>query len=59
MGWFQWYLWQSEIDYPRQTLQINNTCDLLAGGEGMEQVYLSSRSKNQFLANREMCLDLA
>jgi len=48
----------SELDVSKipnvQTLQINNTCDLIAGGDTMEKVYLSSRSKNQFLDKREL-----
>ncbi|CAL1131715.1 unnamed protein product [Cladocopium goreaui] len=48
----------SELDVSKipnvQTLQINNTCDLIVGGDTMEKVYLSSRSKNQFLDKREL-----
>lgn len=40
-------------------MQINNTCDLVSGGESGEEIFLVSKSKNQFFAGREMLLDLA
>lgn len=36
-------------------LQINNTCELILGGEQSEKLYLTSRGKNQFFEKRELC----
>ena len=38
----------------RQRLVINNTCEMIAGGDG--QLFLSSKGTNQFFAGREMLL---
>ena len=40
-----------------KTLQINNTCNLIAGGgEVRDQIFISSGGRNQFLPAREMWL---
>ena len=41
----------------RKKLNINNTCDLVSGGEDGSSLILCSTAKNQFFAGREMCLD--
>ena len=40
---------------PRKVLQINNTCDLIAGED---KLYISSRNRNQFFQLREMLLGI-
>jgi len=40
----------------RKKLQINNTCELVVGGDDAASLYMKSTSKNQFFANREMFL---
>ena len=40
----------------RKTLHINNTCDLVAGGDQGENLFLCSRNQNQFFEKREMYL---
>ena len=42
----------------RKTVAINNTVDLIAADDG-KQLFLSSRSKNQFFDKRELLLDFA
>ena len=39
----------------RKILAINNTCELVLGGEQSEKLYLTSRGKNQFFDKRELC----
>lgn len=45
--------WSVKQTKPRKVLQINNTCDLVAGGD---KIYMSSRNRNQFFQLREMRL---
>lgn len=40
----------------RIKLSINNSCDLILGGENGDAMYLVSRSRNQFFSMREMFL---
>ena len=40
----------------RKTLQINNLCELILGGESGDYLYLQSRGRSQFLDKREMPL---
>jgi hypothetical protein len=42
---------------PRIKLSINNSCELIVGGENGDAMYMLSRSKNQFFQYREMFLD--
>lgn len=43
----------------RQKLSINNSCELILGGENGDALFLISRSKNQFFQYREMLLGWA
>lgn len=45
----------SDLD-SRHTVAINNTCDLVIGGEQGESVIVSARSRNQFFDKRELLL---
>lgn len=36
-------------------IAINNACDLILAGEAGDNLFISSRSRNQFFENREMC----
>ena len=38
-------------------MAINNACDLILAGEAGDNLFISSRSRNQFFESREMCLD--
>ena len=40
----------------RKTLQINNLCEMILGGDSGEYLYLQSRGRSQFLDKREMPL---
>ena len=40
----------------RNKLPINNSCELVLGGEKGDALFLISRSKNQFFQHREMLL---
>ena len=42
--------------FVRQRLAINNTCELVCGGDDGELLYLTSTGKNQFFAHRELFL---
>jgi hypothetical protein len=42
--------------FVRQRLTINNTCELVSGGDDGESLYLTSTGKNQFFALRELFL---
>lgn len=37
----------------RKTLQINNLCELILGGESGDYLYLQSRGRSQFLDMRD------
>lgn len=39
------------------TVAINNTCDLVIGGEEGESIIMSARSRNQFFDKRELLPD--
>lgn len=54
---FTHWSWCSHWLQLRKTLQLNNTCDIICGGETRDQLYLSSRGRNQFLPSREMLLE--
>ena len=71
IGFFHWWLVETWIIHilcinsftkhvliarGRKTLQINNLCELVLGGESGEYLYLQSRGRSQFLDKRELPL---